>query len=112
MKVAITGGVYGFKNKQEYINYLNSRYSGKLNVVFANSVTNDIDVLVADGDTSSNKFKTALKINEKYREQCIKNGVENIGSYEQGSLCRVGEKILITDSSNLINILDMYVTTI
>lgn len=82
MYIAITGGVYGFSNKSEFISYINSRYSGKINAMLMNSVTKEVDVLVADGDTSSNKFKKATKLSEN------------------------GGKIMIMDSSSLIHYLD------
>ena len=80
--IAITGGVYGFSNKSEFISYINSRYSGKVNAMLMNSVTREVNYLVADGDTSSNKYKKASKM------------IENGGS------------IQIFDSSSLIEYLD------
>lgn len=80
--IAITGGVYGFSNKSEFISFINSRYNGKVNAMLMNSVTKEVNYLVADGDTSSNKFKKASKM------------IENGGS------------IKIFDSSELIRHLD------
>lgn len=82
MYIAITGGVYGFSNKSEFINYINSRFAGKVNAMLMNSVTKEVDVLVADGDTSSNKFKKAMKLSEN------------------------GGKIMITSSDGLIEYLE------
>lgn len=62
--MAITGGVVGFSNKSEFVNYINSRYNGKVNAVLMTSVTKEVQVLVADGDTSSNKYRRAMKIKE------------------------------------------------
>jgi len=89
LKIAITGAVHGFTSKSDYIKYINERYRGKINAVLVNSVTMETDVLVADGDTSSNKFKTAYKINQKY-----------------------GEKIFITNSIELIKWLDINASSI
>lgn len=62
LKIAITGGVYGFTNKAEFIQRINTKYTGKVNAVFMNSVTKEVNVLIADGDTNSNKYKSAMKI--------------------------------------------------
>lgn len=83
LKIAITGGVYGYKNKSEFISYINSRYNGIINATLMNTVTAQLDILIADGDTSSNKFVKANKLNE--------SGKANI---------------LITDSLGLIKYLD------
>lgn len=80
--IAITGGVSGFPNKSEYVRYINTRYSGKINVMQMNAVTHQVNALVADGDTSSKKYKTACRLKEK------------------------GSDILITDSVGLLKWLD------
>lgn len=63
--VAITGGVQGYKNKSEFIQSINSRYQGKINAILVNSVTSQVNVLVADADRSSNKYKTAIRMQSK-----------------------------------------------
>lgn len=69
LKIVITGGVAEFKNKSSFVEFLNSRYTGKLRVVRTNSLTNDVDVLISDsGESNSKKYKTAMKINEKRLE--------------------------------------------
>lgn len=80
--IAITGGVEDFNNKGEFIEYINSRYIGKVNVVLMNSVNSKLDVLVADNDKTSNKYKTACRLKEK------------------------GSKIIITSSKELMSLLD------
>lgn len=65
ISIAITGGVDGYHNKGEFIQYINNRYSGKINAMLMNSVTSQIDFLIADNDTSSNKYKTAMRLKEK-----------------------------------------------
>ena len=80
--IAITGGVQGFTNKAEFIKYINRRYSGKINAMLMNSVTSNVHVLIADGDTSSSKYKSACRLREK------------------------GSNILITDSRGVISWLD------
>ena len=72
LKVAITGGVYGYTNKAEFIKHLNYIGEGKFSLSLMNTVSTQIDILVADGDTSSRKYKTASKINEKAGEELIK----------------------------------------
>lgn len=65
MLIAITGGVEGYHNKSEYIQYINNRYAGKLSATLTSSVSSSINVLVADGDTSSNKYRQACKLRDK-----------------------------------------------
>lgn len=64
LEIAITGGVTGFKNKAEFIKYINKAYEGKVNAVLMNTVTAKLDVLIADNDTSSNKFRKATSLNQ------------------------------------------------
>ena len=78
----ITGGVNGFRNKSEFIQYINSRYNGKIDAVLLNSVSASVDYLIADGDRESNKYKAASKIIAK------------------------GGKIQIVSSDDIIDILD------
>jgi len=107
--VAITGEVDGNMTKSDYIKHLNTRYSGIFNIIWVNSVTNKTQVLVADRDISSDKFKTALRINSKYKDNGLKNGLfkeEDVGK-RVGGLSYIGEKVLITSSKDLINILDL-----
>lgn len=80
--IAITGGVYGFNNKSEFINYINRRYNGKVNAMLMNSVTRDVNALVADGSTNSNKYRKAMKMKSD------------------------GSDIIITDSTGLVEYLD------
>ncbi len=84
MYIAITGGVNGFANKSEFIRFINNRYNGKINAMLMNSVTHQVHALVADGDTSSNKYRTACRLREK------------------------GSNILITDGRGLISWLDKH----
>lgn len=110
LQIAITGGVYGFRNKGEYVNHLNSRYAGKVNAVLMGGVTNAVDVLVSESESSSNKYKKAVKINEKYVMDGVKNGdftLEEVGTYRNESdFKKIGEKIVLTDSIDLIKRLD------
>ena len=108
--IAITGGVQGFKNKSEFIGYINNRYNGKVNAMLMNSVTTQVEILVADGDTSSNKFKTANRLNDKYLKKQLELG--NISESEIGNfkndrdLHPVGELIFVGDSHEVISRLD------
>lgn len=63
--IAITGGVDGYHNKAEFVQEINNRYNGKVNAVLMNSVTTKINVLIADNDTSSNKYRTACRLKDK-----------------------------------------------
>lgn len=84
LRIAITGGVDGYTNKSQFISYINNRYDGVVHAVLINSVSSNIHILVADSDTSSNKYKTACRLREK------------------------GHKIMITDSGGLIEWLDKH----
>lgn len=78
----ITGGVNGFRNKSEFIDYVNNRYKGKVDAVLLNSVSANVDYLISDGDRESNKMKAAMKLVNK------------------------GAKIKIVDSTEIIELLD------
>lgn len=65
LTIAITGGVQGFTNKQEFVSYLNRILLGKCNLTLLNTVNSKLNILIADNDTSSRKFKTATRLNEK-----------------------------------------------
>lgn len=106
--ICITGGVQGYKNKQEFIQYLNNKYSGKINAMLMNSVTKQIDILVADGDTNSNKFKSAVKINNTFREKTQKESSDPamIGKLlKPTDLHPVGEKIFIGTGTDVLRLL-------
>ena len=102
VNVAITGGVEGYRNKGEFIQNLNKRYNGKYHFNLMNSVTSKIDILVADGDTSSNKFKTANRLNEKYKLKSREMGEEK----DVGGIHIPGELIFIGTSEDVIRRLD------
>lgn len=108
--IAITGGVNGFRNKGEFVQYLNNRYDGKVNAMLMNSVTSQVDILIADGDTTSNKFKAATKINNKHLEKLLSDGSitdADVGTFKNvGDLHPIGEKIFITDSVEIFGRLD------
>ena len=108
--IAITGGVNGFRNKSEFIQYINSRYDGKVNAMLMNSVTTQVDILIADGDTSSNKYKTALRLNEKHLEKEISKGsidISEINKFKsEKDLHPIGEMIYVTTSDEVFSRLD------
>lgn len=108
--IAITGGVAGFRNKSEFIDYIKARYDGKVNPMLMNSVTSEVDILVADGDTASNKYKTAIRLNTKYVEKGLTTGEFNestIGTFKsEKDLHPIGEKLFITDSQSIFSRLD------
>lgn len=72
LKMAITGGVEGYTNKGEFVKYLNLIGQGKFSISLMNTVSAQVDILVADNDTSSKKYKTACKINEKAGYEKVK----------------------------------------
>lgn len=111
IEIAITGGVYGYRNKGEFINYINRRYEGEVNAMLATSVSSSVDVLVADGDTGSIKFRNANRINEKYLSNAIASGEitdrSKIGTFENSTdLHPIGESIFICTHDKLIERLD------
>lgn len=110
IQIAITGGVSGYRNKSEFIKYINNRYGDKVNAMLMNSVTQEVDILVADGDTSSSKYRKAVSINNKYLENSLRQGLfnrEDIGRFlDSRDLHPVGEHILITDGDGVIERLD------
>ena len=77
IQIAITGYINGFTNKSSFINYINLRFNGKVNVMLMNSVVSNIDVLITDGDTSSRKYRTACKLNEQAKQRARDNGDES-----------------------------------
>ena len=108
--ITITGGVSGYRNKGEFISYINERYNGKVNAMLMNSVTTQNDILVVDGDSNSNKFNTANRLNDKYLEKCLESGEiskEDVGKYRgDKDLHPLGELIFIGDSHEVIERLD------
>ena len=108
--IAITGGVDGFRNKSEFIDYLNNKYSGKINAMLMNTVTTKVDILIADGDTSHRKYSTAIRLNEKYLNKGIESGEinpEEVGLFKNiHDIHPVGELIFITDSHGVMERLD------
>lgn len=65
LTMAITGSVEGYTNKQEFVSYLNKILFGKCNITLLNAVKSTLDILIVDNDTSSRKYKTACRLNEK-----------------------------------------------
>ena len=108
--MAITGGVNGFRNKSEFVSYIKNRYSGKVNPMLMNSVSAQVDILIADGDTSSNKYKTATRLNNKFLEKGLASGeftMDQVGTFRnEKDLHPIGEKVFITDSQSVFARLD------
>ena len=104
--IAIDGYIEGFKNKSEFIHYLNKLLDYKVNILITNTVSTQLDILVADKDIASNKVKAATKINNDYAEECIQSGklsYDEIGKFENTSdLHPIGEVIAIVSSKELI----------
>lgn len=108
--MAITGGVNGFKNKSEFIDFINQRYNGKVNAMLMNSVTSQVEILVSEGDSNSNKSKTARRLNTKYIDKLLESGdytAEDLGTFKNSrDLHPIGEKVFIGTSEEVINRLD------
>lgn len=108
--MCITGGVSGFRNKSEFVQYINNRYNGKVNAMLMNTVTTQVELLVADGDTGSNKFKTAMRLNGKYLENGLKKGEftsDEVGEFKnEKDMHPVGELIYVGNSREVIERLD------
>lgn len=113
LRVAIHNGVYGFKNKGQFIKFLNNRYNGKMNFVMATSVSNDVDILISEaGIDNSGKVRNASRINARYIEEGLKAGKftkNEIGRFkEPNDLHVVGEKILICSHDVAVERIDRY----
>ena len=110
LHIAITGPVDGYHNKSEYIDFIRDRYDGKVNPMLMGTVTSQVDILIADSDTNSRKYNTALNMNDRYLKKGLSNGefsYSDVGKFKnEKDLHPIGEKILITDSVNLIQVLD------
>jgi len=64
IQIAITDSVYGYPNKSAYVKELNMTYEGKASIIRLSSVTKEVEYLISDGSTGSNKYKKALKMQE------------------------------------------------
>lgn len=110
LHMCITGGVMGFRNKSEFVQYINKRYNGKVNAMLMNTVTTQVQLLVADGDTGSNKYKTATRLNNKFVEKGIEKGdftLAEVGKFRNpNDLHPIGELIFVGDSHEVIERLD------
>lgn len=108
--IAITGGVQGYRNKSDFIDYINNRYGGKVNAMLMNSVTSQVDILISDGDSTSRKYKNAIKINTNNLKALVAEGKvtrDTVGKFASDrDLHQIGEKICITDSKGAIERLD------
>ena len=101
MYIAITGGVYGYKNKGEFVEHLNTMFMGRVNFMLMSSVTQQVDLLVADGDTSSNKFMKATEMNRREAEKEANN--PDFGTYaDTESITKVGEAIVVGTSEVIV----------
>ena len=61
IKIAITGGVSGFKSKGKFIEYLNELSEGQASFFLNGTVTQDTDFLICDaGESGSSKYKKAV----------------------------------------------------
>lgn len=83
LRVVITGPVDGFVNKTEFINFINKRYNGKVNLVQMNTVSKNTDILIVDEETNSTKYMKAQRLNNN------------------------GSNIFITNSSLLLEYMDI-----
>lgn len=92
-QVAITGSLDGFTNKGEFVDYLNERYKGRVNVILSNTVTRNTKALVCDGESSTGKYKKAKKIQDKVLE-------------ENPDAVPGDDMILIVDNGELVEYLD------
>ena len=92
--IAIAGAVNGFHNKYEFINYINMRYKGKIRAMLMNSIVENLNVLISDGDIDNRKYKIACKLNAKAKEKAIS---ENKDSWHE---------IMITNSKDYLEYLE------
>lgn len=110
LSIACTDSVNGFKNKAAFINFLNIKFAGAIDVTLAPTVTRDVHALVVDGDIGSRKYKDAMRINEKYLAKGLADGLfaaDDVGKYSSDKdMHKIGEKILVAPSAELIKILE------
>lgn len=103
LHICITGGVHGFKNKPAFIEYINETFEGKVNAIWAKSMSSDVDILVCDGDGGSNKYRTAAGMNAKAEEKAVKAGLgDRIGELAEGDLHSIGEAVFIGTAEQVI----------
>ena len=74
--IAITGSVLGYSTKSEYVKKLNSILGDRAFVIRRDTVSKETNYLVCDNDSSSNKYKTALRLQESG------SGIEILSSAE------------------------------
>lgn len=64
IKIAITGGVGGFKSKSQFVSKLNELGNGKISFFLNGTVTQDTDYLICDaGESGSSKYRKAMSYN-------------------------------------------------
>ena len=117
MRIAIHNGVFGFKNKGQFVKYLNNRYNGKLNFILSTSVSSDVDILISEaGIDNSGKIRNATRINARYAEDGLRRGAfkaEDIGKFASADdLHAIGESVLICSHDVAVERLDRYVQTL
>lgn len=109
VQIAITGGVIGYKNKGEYVDFLNRRYNGILSIRMS-GMSSEVDILIADGSSESSKYRKAIRLNEAYIEKGLKNReftTEQIGQFRDArDMHPVGECIMIAGHAEAIERLD------
>lgn len=64
IKIAITGGVNGFKSKSQFVSELNNIGAGKISFFLNGTVTQDTNFLICDaGESGSTKYRKAIAYN-------------------------------------------------
>lgn len=111
--IAITDSVDGYTNKSEFINEINKRYSGKVNAMLMPSMSSSVDILIADGGTSSNKYQKAERINAKHLQELLNSGAITdtslIGTFaNERDIKPIGYKVFVTDSRSALARLDAH----
>lgn len=110
ISVQTSGQLKDYVNVTEFIDNIEHRYSGLVQINLVPQVFQNLDVYLQDFDQFSQKFKMASDINEQYQlAKLVRHEIdrEDIGSKgESGGFHLVGEKIFIGNSDELIKRLD------
>ena len=107
INISFSDNVKPFINKYELIDYLNSTYNFKFNLI---TIINDnTDILIKNFDGNTNKYRASKIINDKFIAEQMNNGkitLADIGKHIPNELKPAGYKIAIFSIEELLGVLD------